>query len=451
MRASWHALLLLAPVWAGAQDRPEMKEILERLSRVEQQNRQLVEEVRSLRRELAESRGRRVPDTAPAPAEAPSPPLEERVAVAEQRVAEQAQSKVESDHKYPVQLTGMVLFNAFLNGKSNNDALNPTTAGPSTGQFAGGGTFRQSVIGLKFQGPRIAGGGTVNGSVYMDFFAGTGSSLNQLFRLRLATVDLNWRNTTVTVGQDKPIIAPREPDSLAQMGVSPLTAAGNLWLWQPQARIEQRFHVSDSTTVRAQLGIFQTSENYPLLAAEYRNSVASARPGAEGRVEFSHQFAGAPYVEFAYGVHGSQTHIAGQSLPSRIYSVDWLIRPVRKIDFSGTFFQGQNVGVTGSIRQGITFFGEHGRSVHSQGGWAQLAFRPSNRLTFNVYGGTQDDRNSDLLNGAIGRNLIYAGNVIYRIGPNLMGSFEASQVRTFYLGSGLRLNPHYDLALAYLF
>ena len=53
-----------------------------------------------------------------------------------------------------------------------------------------------------------------------------GTSLNQLFRLRLATVDFAWKNTTFTVGQDKPLMAPREPDSLAQVGVSPLTGAG---------------------------------------------------------------------------------------------------------------------------------------------------------------------------------------------------------------------------------
>jgi hypothetical protein len=345
----------------------------------------------------------------------------------------------------------MVLFNAYLNGTQNGDSFNPTTASASTGQFLGGGTFRQSVIGLKFQGPRIIGGGKVGGSVYMDFFAGTGTSLNQLFRLRLATVDLTWKNTTFTIGQDKPIIAPREPDSLAQVGVSPLTAAGNLWLWQPQARIEQRINLSEGTSLRLQGGVFQTSESFSNLPAEYRNAAATARPGGEARVEISHQFPGSAYMELAYGFHASQSHVDRQSFPSRIYSVDWLIRPVRRVDFSGAWFTGENVSVTGSYRQGINFFGEDGRSVRSMGGWAQIAFRPTSRLTFNIYGGTQDDNNRDLLPGNISRNLVYAGNVMYRLGANLLGSFEASRVRTTYLGSGFRSNPHYDLGLAYLF
>jgi hypothetical protein len=72
-------------------------------------------------------------------------------------------------------------------------------------------------------------------------------------------------------------------------------------------------------------------------------------------------------------------------------------------------------------------------------------------VTFNWYAGQQDDRNSDLISGNVAKNLVYAGNVVYRLGPNVLASFEASQTRTTYLGSGTRLNPHYDIALAYLF
>ncbi len=55
------------------------------------------------------------------------------------------------------------------------------------------------------------------------------------------------------------MIAPRDPDSLAQVGVSPLTGAGNLWLWQPQVRIEQRVGLGNSAGLRAQVSLFQTS------------------------------------------------------------------------------------------------------------------------------------------------------------------------------------------------
>jgi hypothetical protein len=53
--------------------------------------------------------------------------------------------------------------------------------------------------------------------------------------------------------------------------------------------------------------------------------------------------------------------------------------------------------------------------------------------------------------GGVNRNFVYAGNLIYKLAPNVLASLEASQARTQYLGSLLRLNNHYDLALAYLF
>src|SRR5205085_7194936 len=117
----------------------------------------------------------------------------------------------------------------------------------------------------------------------LDLFAGTGVPLNQALRLRVATIDLNWTNTTLSVAHDKPIIAPREPTSLALVGVSPLTAAGNLWFWQPQVRVEQRFHFGDMAGLRAQIGVIQTNEASAIVPSEYLGSLAATRPGLEGR------------------------------------------------------------------------------------------------------------------------------------------------------------------------
>jgi hypothetical protein len=89
--------------------------------------------------------------------------------------------------------------------------------------------------------------------------------------------------------------------------------------------------------------------------------------------------------------------------------------------------------------------------VHATGGWGQLALHPTSRLTFNLFTGQQDDRNRDLLPGFIAKNLAWGANAMYRLGPNVMAALEASQIRTNYLGTGVRLVNHYDLALAYLF
>jgi hypothetical protein len=250
---------------------------------------------------------------------------------------------------------------------------------------------------------------------------------------------------------DKPVIAPREPDSLAQVGVSPLTGAGNLWLWQPQVRLEQRFAFGRQAGLRAQFGIYQTSEGSTGVPAEYAATLARSRPGYQGRFELWAAQGESRRLEIAPGFHASSTRVIGQSVPSRIFTIDWLIRPLSRVDFTGTFFQGENVGVVGGQRQGVSVFGETPRPVHAAGGWAQVAVRATPRLAFHFYGGLEDDRDSDLQRGAIARNQAYAANVVYRFGSNILASFEDARVRTSYLNSITRMFPHYDLGLAYLF
>src|SRR4029453_5036426 len=95
-------LLALAP---GVYAQGEMALILERLDRLERQNRELTDEIRALRAELATAK--------PEPGEQAE--LADRLAVQERRVEEHAQTKVESSQKLPIRMKGMILFNSFLN------------------------------------------------------------------------------------------------------------------------------------------------------------------------------------------------------------------------------------------------------------------------------------------------------------------------------------------------
>ena len=127
--------LLLAACAAGslsAQQPPELKQVIDRLDRLEAQNRDLMAEIRALRLQLAASQPAPAPETVPqtADAETPPQPVAERVEVAERRIADLDQSKVSSEHRLPVTLTGMLLFNTFLNGKGAGGADNPTVLPP---------------------------------------------------------------------------------------------------------------------------------------------------------------------------------------------------------------------------------------------------------------------------------------------------------------------------------
>ena len=82
-----------------------------------------------------------------------------------------------------------------------------------------------------------------------------------------------------------------------------------------------------------------------------------------------------------------------------------------------------------------------------------MKVRATSRLTFHAFGGQQDDRNARLDRDAnrIAKNQNYGANLMYRWGASVVTGIEASRVRTSYLGGAVRNNPHYDIAIGYLF
>jgi hypothetical protein len=443
--------LVLVPPLLRAQDKTELQQILDRLDHLEQENHQLADEVHALRTELAVARGQVGPS--PAAPTAPAAPLDERVQVAEQRIADLSQEKVEASQRFPLSLSGMVLFNAFLNGKNAAGDEDPVVASSTSGPATNGATLAQTVLGLRYQSPNALWGAAVSGSVFFDFYGGSGTSLDQIARLRTADIRLDWANTSVMVGQDKPLIAPRDPFSLAQVGVSPFTAAGNLWLWSPQARVEERFKLGNDSGLRAQLGLYEMGGIYAQNTGYPASNVgSSAGPALEGRFEFWHRFSEHTRIELAPGFHTAQTTENGFSVPSRLVSFDWFANPWEKIEFTGTFYSGENIAGLGTIGPGYVFLGPTlVRPVQSMGGWAQLAWLATPKLTFHLIAGQTNNQASDVAEGLIYKNQGYAANLVYRIAPNVLFSLEGMQLRTSYVGSGTRLNNHYDLGVAYLF
>jgi hypothetical protein len=309
--------------------------------------------------------------------------------------------------------------------------------------------MQQTSFGFEVESPGTILGAHARGNVTMDFYAKYEDYI--VPRLRVASMELNWKTRSIRAGIEKPIMAPRNPVSLAQVVYPALWGAGNLWLWEPMASVEQRFHAG-ATEFRAQGGIFQTDDARVGGNAGFAPTDLQPRPGWQGRLQIGRRWDDQRAIEIAPGFHYSRTLVASTSTPSQLATADWLFGPSRWWEVSGAFFHGKNAAPVGGLRQGVVVIGPGNvRSVGTTGGWTQLLLRPLPRLRLHAMAGEQNDRDADLPRGGIGRNLSWALNGIVQLSPNVLLGLELQQIRTTYIGSGTRVLNRYDVALAYTF
>ncbi|HEY7390129.1 MAG TPA: hypothetical protein VH640_16555, partial [Bryobacteraceae bacterium] len=308
----------------------------------------------------------------------------------------------------------------------------------------------QSIIGLDFHGPSLPGGGKIHGSLSMDFYSESGGY--NLFRLRRGVLSFDWARRSLTVGQDKPLIAPLQPTSFARVGVPPLSGAGNLWLWLPQVRYEERVPFSTNTQAAFQAAVLETNESYVAPYLPENAALETARPAIQARFEIAHHWGEESRFAIGLGGHASSSHLLGHSVPSRVISADLSYKPIEKLQISGTILHGENFANLGGEPPGVTVR-RNGDviPIHGSAGWMQVALPLTSRLTFDVYAGRQVNDPGDLNSYAFVRTLTYAGNVLYRLSPNVILGFEGSQNELAYLSGRRLLTNRYDATFAYLF
>ncbi len=188
--------------------------------------------------------------------------MQERQDTLEAQVKLHDQTKVESDSKYPVHLTGLILFNAFTNrGNVDNIDLPAIAVSQPDGASSGstGAGLRQTILGIEASGPRIAGART-SANVNMDFFAGLayanfGTSAG-IVRMRTASINLDWPKDSVQAGLVGPLISPLSPTSYATVAEPGMAWAGNLWTWAPQLRYAHRFDLQEDKNVQLEFGLW---------------------------------------------------------------------------------------------------------------------------------------------------------------------------------------------------
>ena len=441
-------LLLLFPLSLPAQSNNSavsddlLKSVLLRLDKLEEQNRALMDEVKSLRATLASA------TSAKPVQEDPAPSLERRVEVAEHRIEEQAQTKVEASQRFPIRITGALLFNAFANTGNMASTYSSVVTGPEPE----GATFRQTLLGLDFNGPSLPGNGTASGSLTLDFAGYAPYTYGATVNLRRAVLNLDWAHRSVIFGQDKPLISRRSPDSLAEVLVPPLANAGNPWIWTPQVRYVERFGNRENMGINVESAVLETEEDLAYVPAYTYATVEKARPAWEERVAFWLHHGDDQKFEFAPGFHFSDSRVNGVTVPSRIATLDWLIQPVRRIQWKGLLFTGENManlsGFTNGFHEDMDGRFE---AVRGAGGWTQVSVEIAPRLTLNALAGFQAPRLDGLASGTLTHDYSFASNLMYRLAPNILLGAEALQERAGYLETSHIIRDHYDLAIGYLF
>jgi hypothetical protein len=405
----------------------------------------------TLQQQLAESHNADAQPSGTAELSAAVEQIREQQSLAEAQIATHEQSKVESESKYPVKLSGLVLLTGFVNTSQMDDPVTPSMALAGSGST--GASLRQTVLGFDARGPQLFNART-HADARVDFDGaglsgggGTNAYAGGLLRLRTAHADLNWQHSQVFFSLDHPIIAPNTPASLTAVALPALGWSGNLWTWNPQVGITQDLRLNDSQRFRVQAALIDVMNPAQIYTnAGVSSGVVNATtaensrwPGAEGRIAF---LGGAEDTGIQLGIGGlfaPHRTPGGTRFNSWAGTFDYRIPLPGRVELSGSGYAGEALGGLGggAFKDYVFSFdpiaGYSFQNLHDYGGWAQIKERASQHLEFNAALGTDQVPAAELRPYAgdalayylnLARNLTYTGNVIYKPSAYLMFSLE---------------------------
>jgi hypothetical protein len=390
------------------------------------------------------------------------------------------QIKVETGSKYPLRLTGLILFNAFSNAGVVDNVELPTLALPrQPGRSHGtlGATLQQTLVGLEATGPTFAGAHTF-GDVSMDFFGGTTTNAYDytystgVVRMRQAQITLDWNKTTLQAAFTGPLISPLSPTSYATVAEPGFSASGNLWTWSPQLRVEQHLALSDDRSIALEGGLIDPQSPGYTSVQPYSPVEASRRPGYEGRISYRANSGGTGSTHrLVLGVGGysaSQNYNSSAQVHSWAATADWQVPILKWFEVTGEAYRGRAIGgLGGGLYKDVVVVTNpvnglpKTNGVESVGGWSQLKIRSSGTLEVNAAFGIDDALASNFYGlvsspGAnpleqYARNSSVMGNIIYRPKTYLIFSPEYRHILTWPYTGPVNIANVFTLSAGYQF
>jgi hypothetical protein len=377
--------------------------------------------------------------------------IRERQALQESQIATHEQTKVETESKYPLKLSGLLLFNSYVNTRQVDISADPTYAIPGPGST--GFSVRQTVLGLDARGPHLFGA-TSHADVRVDFFA-SGSqpsyAAGGLLRLRTAHAGLKWQSTDAFVEQDRSFLAPYTPSSLVALAQPDYAWSGNLWTWNPQIGLSHQIGAAGSRRWNIQAGLIDVED--PQWPGGMPNTSTISRaersrwPGTEARIAFG---SGDVDAGLDIGVSGYfSPHKTGNGARFDAWAgaMDLRLPVTKHLSLLANAYRGAALGGLGGggyVDYVHAYAGaaESVRPLDDVGGWAQLQSKLGERLELNAGFGIDNPFAGEIhastaipeysVYPGLLRNKSAVGNVIYSPSTYLLFSLEYRRLWTNY-------------------
>jgi len=390
--------------------------------------------------------------------------LRERQAMQESQIATHEQTKVESESKYPVKVTGLLLLNGFVNTGQVDMAATPTVAVPGSGST--GASVRQTVLGIDARGPHLFGArsyadlsvdfdGSPQSGTSSTNYTGYYDATATLLRLRTAHAGLQWQHTDTYFSLDRPIFSPDAPTSLTAVAEPALAWSGNLWTWNPQVGVTRDLPLDGSRIVRVQGALLDVGDA-PLSPATSSAATSitppsaaehSRWPGTEARLSLAGSDPEGSHLGFGGYFAPHFSSLVGRRFDAWAGTLDTKLLLPARLEFTGSFYRGAALGGLGgggykdfAYRIDADTGGYYFRPLDDVGGWAQLKEKISERVELNAAFGldnvfAQELRRYAVPGGTIyqnlARNRTYTGNVIYSPSAYLLFSLEYRNLWSF--------------------
>ena len=403
-------------------------------------------------------------------------------------VKQHEQIKVESESKFPVRVTGLALFNAFVNQGVVDVVDLPTGAlrrSANVSHGSVGGSMRQTWLGLEGQGP-VLGKLHTSARVSLDFFGGAAGAINSVspssVRLRTAAIRGETKTEMVEARFDEPLISPLSPTSLATVAQPSLAWTGNLWTWAPELRWQHTQVAGEGRTLNLEVGLRDAYlaglQTYDVTLAS--PAELSRRPAFEARVSYgSAAITGVHQDGYSIdgvqgwrvgggGYYAKESYGSGSSINTWAITADWQVPLRRWLRLSGEVYRGTGLGGLGGgayrdVVQGADRVTGVTRTIglDAGGGWLQLQSDATRRLQVNAAFGQDAGSGSELRllvlptpESALGyyaRNRAIMGNVIYRPWSSVVLSPEYRRIVSWPISGSQNVANVFTLSAGYHF